>query len=391
MTQTYDEMRGVTVVLFLIILSVQAYNQTTINFDEESDRKLYIKLYGHIDYNHKLERGKRNAGILDVHRLVTLFGYQFSKKTQFISEIEVEHANEIFIEQAFVRHRLIKNMNLKAGLILIPMGMVNEQHEPTFFYSVERPLLDKRIIPSTWREVGIGITGLIPQNSLKYQLYLVNNPISFVNGAGRINAASGIRGGRQKGIKSIVTTFPGLSGQIEYFGFEGAKVGLSLYHGKTNTDLFQQFPDQSEETQLLIDSTTLKVSMASIHSTYGVGDWTFRFQYVLAGYKGNSTYNHFTGNNVPDLMHGFYGLVAYDFIDNEEVTLAPFLRFSHLNNHLKVPSNLVKDNALEQNILTMGINYKPNPAVVFKIDYQFYNLANGNRFQQFNSGVGVWF
>ena len=104
--------------LFLFGFS-QMQAQTTITFDDDSQNKMYIKLYAHVDYNQKIDGAARTPGKMDVHRLVTLFGYQFNRKTQFVSEIEVEHVKEIFIEQAFVKHRLTKSMSLRAGLLCL--------------------------------------------------------------------------------------------------------------------------------------------------------------------------------------------------------------------------------------------------------------------------------
>ena len=129
------------------------------------------------------------------------------------------------------------------------MGLVNEQHEPTYFYTVERPLLDKNIVPSTWREIGLGISGLLTQHSLKYQLYLINSPISWADGKAKFNGVTGIRGGRQKGAESLITTFPGISGQLEYYGWADSKLGLSLYYGKSNTDLYGSLEEISSGQQ----------------------------------------------------------------------------------------------------------------------------------------------
>ncbi|NNE15459.1 MAG: hypothetical protein HKN51_10815 [Saprospiraceae bacterium] len=377
------------VILFLITQNI--YSQTTITFDDDAANKMYIRLYAHVDYNQKIEANKRTPGKMDVHRVVTLFGYQFNRKTQFVTEIEVEHVKEIYVEQAFVKHRLTKGINLKAGLLLIPMGFVNEMHEPTFFYSVERPLLDKNIIPTTWREIGFGISGLFPKNSLKYQLYLVNNPISF-NDSGTINGEKGFRSGRQKGAESTVTSLPGLSGQIEYFGWDGIKVGLSAYHGKTNTSLVNNFNGlQTPESTEVIDSSTVTLSMATLHAAMNKNQWTTRFQYTMTKFSNVVQYNAFANSDVPELMHGFYFLMAYDLIKNQNISFEPFVRYSHLNNHLRVSDNLEKNSALKQDIITLGFNYKPDPGVVFKIDFQFYNLGNNTNYQQFNTGIGVWF
>lgn len=377
-------------ILFLVVIGVTSEAQTTINFQENAENRLYIRLYAHVDYNQKLETGIRHAGKMDVHRLVTLFGYQFGRNTQFVSEIEVEHVKEIFVEQAFVKHRLTKGISVRAGLMLVPMGFVNEMHEPTFFYSVERPLLDKVIIPTTWREIGIGISGLINDLDLKYQLYLFNNPLGYDNGA-QVEGSKGFRSARQKGAESVISALPGLSGQIEYYGIDNFKLGLSAYHGKTNTTLINEFPEISIETEELIDSSTVTMTMATVHTSFNVSQWTLRGQYTFANYANTLAYNEFGDSDVPEMMHGLYFVAAYDLLKSQNITLEPFFRFSHLNNHLRVNESVQKNTALSQNIYTMGVNYKPHPGVVFKLDYQFYNKGDDSRFRQFNAGIGVWF
>ena len=110
------------ITLLLVLCSLSLAAQTTIDFEKSPDQKLFIKLYGHIDYNQKIESGVDHAGKLDVHRLVTLFGYQFSRKTKFVTEIEIEHVKEVFVEQAFIKHRIGKQMDLKAGTPHRPHG-----------------------------------------------------------------------------------------------------------------------------------------------------------------------------------------------------------------------------------------------------------------------------
>lgn len=385
----FAQMKNLLLSLFLIFCWALASTQTTIDFQEDGQDRLYIRLYAHVDYNKKIEGNINQVGKLDVHRLVTLFGYQFGKNTQFVSEIEVEHVKDIFVEQAFVKHRIKRGINLKAGLMLVPMGFVNEMHEPTFFYSVERPLLDKVIIPTTWREIGIGFSGLIYNLDLKYQIYLMNNPLGYNNEA-RISAAQGFRAARQKGAESIINTFPGLASQVEYFGLADAKVGLSVYHGKTNSTLYNG-EELTVQRQAAIDSSSVLLSMITLHGSYNKKQWVLRGQYTFANYKNTGAYNAFSGSDVPNSMHGFYLTVAYDFIKSDMVSLEPYVRYSYLDNHLDVNKELTRDDALRQNIYTIGVNYKPHPGVVFKLDGQAIRKANGHQFNTVNAGVGVWF
>ena len=123
--------------------------------------KLTIGGYGEVHYHQPLSSEIHQNGELDVHRMVMLLGYQFSERTQFVTELEFEHVSEVYVEQAFLQHKINKSINFRGGLLLIPMGIVNEYHEPTTFNGVERPLIDSKISPSTWREIGLGLSGTV--------------------------------------------------------------------------------------------------------------------------------------------------------------------------------------------------------------------------------------
>ena len=99
-------------------------------FSDESQKKLHFGGYGQIDYNQPMDKDFRQNGNLDVHRLILFVGYQFNEKTKFITEIEFEHVSEVYIEQAYLDYQLFDNMSVKAGLMLVPMGIINEYHEP---------------------------------------------------------------------------------------------------------------------------------------------------------------------------------------------------------------------------------------------------------------------
>ena len=163
--------------------------------------------YGEMLYN----QPEGDNGTLDVQRLVILAGYKFDDKIQFVTEIEFEHVQEVYVEQAFVNYNVANNVNLRGGLMLVPMGIINEYHEPTTFNGTNRPSMDKSIIPTTWRELGIGVSGKFNSLSLGYQAYIFNgfksvnsDKLGNVTG-GLLGGANGLRGGRQKGIESTIT------------------------------------------------------------------------------------------------------------------------------------------------------------------------------------------
>ncbi|MBE9517676.1 MAG: hypothetical protein IMY68_03870, partial [Bacteroidetes bacterium] len=219
-------------IFFSLWVHAQELSNTAGRMMEEED-KLTIGGYGQIDYNQLLDNGSYNNGGLDVHRLVLMFGYKFNAKTQFITEIEVEHVKEVFVEQAFLQYEILPWLKLRGGLMLIPMGIINEYHEPSTFNGVERPNLDKYVVPTTWREIGAGFTGTFPSAALSYQLYLVNG-FNGYNDEPNLSGSNGFRKGRQKGAESIINS-PNLSFKVNYFGLPGLQLGLSGYTGKTQS------------------------------------------------------------------------------------------------------------------------------------------------------------
>ena len=176
---------AVSVILIAVAQDDDSQQQNTAQrlLAADSDKSLIVGGYGQGDYNQPFGNGNLNNGNLDVHRLVLLFGYHFTDRLQMVTEIEFEHVKEVFIEQAFINYRLNNYMNLRGGLLLIPMGIVNEYHEPPVYNGVERPNVDKYIVPTTWREIGAGISGTLPGPSLKYQAYIVNGFSGYNEGA----------------------------------------------------------------------------------------------------------------------------------------------------------------------------------------------------------------
>ena len=170
-------------VLFMVSVVSAQTQRDSITFDPQKQlnaaqsilsgnfgKKVTLGGYGEITYN----QPEALNGELDVQRLVLLVGYKFNDKAQFVTEIEFEHVNEVYVEQAFVNYSIGDNTSLRGGLMLVPMGIVNEYHEPTTFNGTERPSIDNVIVPTTWREIGVGVTGRFPEISLGYQAYVFN-------------------------------------------------------------------------------------------------------------------------------------------------------------------------------------------------------------------------
>lgn len=363
-----------------------------------NDNRLVVGGYGEVHYNQVLNSLVYNNGMLDVHRVVMLFGYNFNRKTQFITELEFEHVKEVYVEQAFLQHKLNRFINFRAGLMLIPMGLINEYHEPTTFHGVERPLIDKYITPTTWREIGVGISGTILPASLKYQAYLVNG-FNGYDGVANIQGNSGLRGGRQKGAESFVSA-PNFTAKLEYYGVRGVNIGLSGYLGQTQSTLYNNIEKDDDKAVSTADSSVVGLSMLGVDARYNNGGIQFRGQFYYAQLSNTMQYNAFTTNtagtfnDVGSAMIGYYFEAAYNVLRplKTSMKLMPFARYSFLNTHHSVESNTLINKAYEKTIVTTGITLELTQGAVVKADMQFVKDAESNKYNNtFNAGIGVMF
>ncbi|MDX1828878.1 MAG: porin [Lutibacter sp.] len=369
-------MKNIIMLLVTTLITLSSYSQQK-ETSSNLTNKFTLGGYGQIDYN---EPNGNIPGNLDVHRVVLFVGYKFTEKVSFVSEIEFEHVREeAGLEQAYVKYQVADNVNVLAGLMLIPMGIINQEHEPTTFYGVERPNVDTFIVPSTWREIGLGVSGNINSASIKYQVYLFNGFKSYANGIGLLNSG-GFHDGKQEGMESIINT-PNLSMKMDYYGVTGLRLGLAGYFGKTQTD------------NSLINASTVGVAMLGLDARYTYKKLELRGQYIHTSITNTINYNALTGNDLGSAMNGFYLEAAFNFPINETQKITPFIRYEKYNTQAKTAGNLVADKANDKNELLVGLNYKVADGVAFKVDYQFINNAVtvSDTQKQFNAGVAVWF
>jgi hypothetical protein len=398
-------MKKVFLLLLTSVFTITIFSQSDNNNQYQntaekltvSDSKLTIGGYGEVHYNQVLSNDIRNNGILDVHRMVMFFGYNFSDKTQFVSEVEFEYAKELWVEQVYVQHKLNNSINVQAGLMLIPMGIVNLYHEPVTFNGVERPIIDNKIAPSTWREVGVGINGNILPLSMKYQLMLVNGPVSYDGTAGLLNGSKGIREGRQKGSKSYMSS-PNLAGRLEYFGLSGLNLGLSGYYGKSQSKLYDKISLSNTAALAKADSSVVDIAMVGADARYQIGGFQARGQFYYAALGNTDQYNALTRksgvlNDLGSSMYGYYVEAGYNVLRRiSAMELVPFVRYQQLDTHLTVASNITAKDKYKEDYITAGLTLKLTPGVVVKTDVDFGKTAvDAARTVTFNAGVGVMF
>ncbi len=323
----------------------------------------------------------RENNEMDFLRAILYVGYKFTDNIVFNSEIEIEHADEIFLEFAQLDFFWQDWLNFRTGLMLLPVGWINEIHEPPFFYGVNRPDVERFIIPTTWRENGFGIFGSVGE-LIQYRIYGVNG----LDGAGF--GTAGIRGGRQKGSQALADDLA-VVGRVDFTPTPGLIVGGSFYVGNSGQD------QEGEGGPLPGSRTTL----FDVHAQW---KWKglhlrglFTMLFIDDAAKLSSAINGGPpGFSIAETMLGGYAEVAYDVLQwfgPGERTIEPFYRFEYYDTQWEVPSGFSRDKTKEILSHTVGFQYEPIPNVVLKADYRNRKPNDGRIADEWNMGIGYVF
>lgn len=322
----------------------------------------------------------------DVARVVLYLGHSFDERLTFRSELEVEHARleaggaegEVAMEQAFLDYRFSDKFTLRTGLLLLPVGILNETHEPPTFNGVERNTVEQAVIPSTWREIGIGALGSFG-SGWSYRAYLVNGLRSE-----GFSADEGIREGRQEGqYASFAST--AVSGRLEW-ARPGLKVGVSGFHGGS----------ADTTTAVGQGAFAAPVTVVAADARWENGPWTARGLFANVAIADADKIDAAFGNDVGSRIQGGYVEGAYDLMplltkDNTG-RLDAFARYEFLNTQADVPTGVTADKANDRTIMTTGLTFRPLSSVAFKADYQILrNAAHAGEGEQFGLGIGFAF
>jgi len=344
----------------------------------QSQESTTIGGYGELHFN-KPDAGQ---GVLDFHRFVLFVAHTFNDNLTFKSELELEHTKleagedrggEIALEQAYLDWQFSEAIGLRAGLLLTPIGTLNEVHEPSTFNGVERPNVDRVVIPSTWRESGAGIYGRIA-DGMKYQLYLVAGLT-----AEGLSGASGIRGARQEGLMSSASN-PSVTGQLEYIPIAGLSLSGSFFAGKSTGGV----------DSLGGGVVTLLAGAAQ----FSDGPFSIRCLGAFTTITDTKAINAAFGKSAGSEIYGFYVEGAYDvaplIVRETEFRLDLFARLERYDTQAKVVG-FDADPANDRTDVTLGLTFKPTYNTVFKFDYQIFVDATDRSMKQFNLGVGYSF
>lgn len=357
--------------------------------------------YGEAYYSKPIHDNAKSQA--DLARAVFGIGYRFDEKTTFNSEFEIEHAiassedaGEMEVEQFYVDHQINNSIAVKAGLFLIPSGLLNLKHEPTHFFGVQRNFVETFIIPATWREGGVGVHGNTDLG-IGWDVGVTTG----VNLAGR-DAATGLRAATaldlgNSGAGPLAATHQELSLAnasnlsqylaLGYKGIPGLDVGASVFTGKAAT----QDPTVNLGGQ--------RVTLWEAHSRWTPAKFDLSALYARGTISNTGAYNALTPgapNPTPSAFNGWYVQGAYNVWQNSTYRLAPFMRWEYYNMGESF-AGLVPgfeppqagDRNLSDHVYTAGLNFYVTPNVVLKADYQTFSINED--LSRLELGLGVAF
>ncbi|MBI4169152.1 MAG: hypothetical protein HY510_04365 [Acidobacteria bacterium] len=367
-----------------------------------------ISGYGEMPYqNFDREKDDGNASgkidQADFLRAVMYFGYKFNDRFLFNSEVEFEHATtgegktgEVSLEFAYVDFKAIRAFGVRGGLLLIPMGLINELHEPTIFHGAQRPEVERFIIPSTWRDNGLGIYG--EAGPISYRAYLVAG-LRSTKATNRVSGFSpdqGIRGGRQSGGRSDAEDLA-VTARVDYTAVPGVVVGASAYSGET-----AQGACSSLSPSCSVVLRDARLSLWDIHADASLRGLRLRGVYargILSEAFEISVLQDADPLDsvvpaIAERIEGWYGEVAYNLLaphDGTEQELFAFVRYEEADTQRRVAVGTVANPAFDRQVRTLGFTYRPIPSIVVKLDYQDFRNRAGTGIDQVNFALGYLF
>jgi hypothetical protein len=328
--------------------------------------------------------GLRNEA--DLARAVLYFGYKFDDQWILNSEIEVEHAGsasdkggEVEVEFAYLDYLFSKSLRARAGLVLIPMGLINELHEPPTFLGVLRPDIERRLIPSTWRELGAGVHGDAGRFSCR--VYAVNG----LNSEGY--TAEGIREGSQEGSEAAAENWA-VTGRLDWTPVAGGLVGASFFTG--NSDQGRSTPAGR--------SFSGRTTLYDVHADWKWRGLWLRGLYVRTTVSDAAAINEANaltgGASIGRRQWGWYLQGGFDVLSlraGARASLTPFLRYERYDTQAAVPSGYERNPENDATLLTIGAVFKPIDPIAVKADWQRRTNAARTGVDQWNVGLGYLF
>jgi hypothetical protein len=338
--------------------------------------------------------------VVDMRRLVLFVGHNFTPRFRLYTELELEHAitssedkGEFELEQAFLDYLAWKWLNFRAGVILIPVGIINVYHEPPTFNGVDRPETDTRIIPSTWREPGIGVFG--GWRGLRWQAYAVNG----FNAKG-FTASEGIRDGHQEAQLALGHDW-GVVARVDWQPLLGLTGGMSFYHSHADQGQPEFRGSDGSSVPVTLVEADVRGRWRGLEARGEIASiWiagTRRLNRALAG-EALANGVEFDGPVGYQLLGG-YVEVGYNVLQElrlrRAMQLVPFLRYEHTDTQFDMGPGLARTPGNQHDLVTVGLTFRPIAEVALKFDYQRLwtdsDVPENATVDKFNAGLGFMF
>ncbi len=315
----------------------------------------------------------------DLLRAVLYFGYKFDDHFLFNSEIEVEHAvaaadapGEVAVEFAYVDYKPGTKWGARGGLLLVPVGFLNELHEPPIFLGAFRPEVERFIVPSTWRELGAGLYG--DAGPVSWKAYLVTS----LDATG-FTADEGIREGRQEGAEVAAEDWA-VTARVDWVPTQGLLFGASGFAG-----------DTAQATPGLDGG---RVTQWEAHAEWRWRGLRSRALVARTSLDDAADISTLVGETIGSQMNGYYGEVGYDVLSRKRPggpELTPFFRYESLDTQAEVASGFAADPANDRSVRTYGVHFRPIPNIAIKADFQDLGNSAGTGVDRFNLALGWLF
>lgn len=340
--------------------------------------------YGEVNYNHPVRNA--SGAQTDLRRAVIGIQHRFDEKTKVVAEFEWEHAiasasdsGESAIEQMYVEREFNNGLRGKAGLFLMPVGLLNQNHEPTAYYGVERNFVETAIIPTTWREAGIGLSGEFGDGFTWDTGLTTGFDLTKWDPASSEGRESPLGAIHQEGQLAKSRNLA-VHGALNWRGVPGLLVGGSVFTGEAG-----------HKTQDFAGNDA-RVTMAELHTRYTPGAWDLSALWAYGRISNTEALNAtFVGNPtpVPSSFAGWYLQAAYKLWQNADYALTPFARFESFNTartYAQAPAGLGVPTSPYERVGTVGANLMIGQGVVLKADYQ--KFREDKTLDRVNLGVG---
>ena len=353
--------------------------------------------YGEINYNRPRDSSQSQV---NVRRAVLGFGYRFNERLRMVSEFEFENAvtsaddsGEVAVEQLYLDYKVAGKANLKAGLFLMPIGLLNEVHEPTRYFGVERNDVETRIIPTTWREVGVGLYGLF-DNGVYYDVG-VTSGYNMHKWDGTEGPGAPLATIHQEGAQAAAKNL-GAYAALRYLGIPGLRLGAGIWSGNSTQG---NGPFKAGTSSLDLSGINGRITLWDTHAVWQPGRWDLRALYARGTIAQAGRIDDvlvapavgFTSGFVPMTFDGWYVQSAYTIWEHGDFVLKPFVRYERFNTQRTMPQGYESftDPNLAERVVTAGASFFITPNAVIKADYQRYR-ADTDR-SRLNVGLGYNF